>query len=719
MAGAAFATAATARRTAAQETDAYTRYVRTSRDFKRVSQDPIALRKAFPAWLYLPWTYQWNIGYTEASAIWCEKNGINGAFLDANAGEPDTPKGKLAWIDAHHLKFYMDHSAAKHYLHLWDGGQQKPHLNELHGTGVRTVPVNLDLSRKLKLILTDNIEKVRNSPSRAAYALDDEISWGHFVHPAMWQITDDSNAYPIWLRSIYGESAPRRDKWISYEDLRQHLPGWTISNFDASPLMDQWTFNDSHWSNFIGELVEHANKLDPQTPCGIVGGQSPNAFGGYDYAKLMRKIQFIEAYDLGSSQAIIRSFNSHNAMPAVTSHFHQSADDDIWQMWYYLAHGNRGHIGWVENWFKDQEPEPWHAQVAPHYREAVHQIGPLLEGAEWEHNGIAIYYSHPSIQLSWILDAQCHGKTWINRDNDHRLGSSHLVRRAWENMLKDAGLQYNFLSYVDVIQNGIPAEYKTLILPACLCLSDAEARAIETFCKNGGTVIADYLPGAWDQHGRGRKDGACLDNLFNVRHSPDISSADMFGGKLWSETDQDAGYSYKTYRELLESGAAPRRHESGFSVAVRKLQTRQVQSHGSGKAVLLNLSPQWYNAFRQENRGETSRRKEFLQHVTTASSPYIVIEPVSAAPGVEITCFRTPDHRHIAFICMNPETGGSQEGGGNSIGLHRKDLSVTLRLNRQLRNIRNERSGKPIANTSSITLPWNTCEAIVLSFEVG
>ncbi len=55
--------------------------------------------------------------------------------------------------------------------------------------------------------------------------------------------------------------------------------------------------------------------LDPSTPCGFVGGQSPNAFGGFDYAKLMRKVQFLESYNVGGSQAIIRSFNPHNAIP--------------------------------------------------------------------------------------------------------------------------------------------------------------------------------------------------------------------------------------------------------------------------------------------------------------------------------------------------------------------------------------------------------------------
>jgi hypothetical protein len=61
-------------------------------------------------------------------------------------------------------------------------------------------------------------------------------------------------------------------------------------------------------------------------------------------------------------------------------------------------------------------------------------------------------------------------------------------------MLQDEGLQYNFISYADVVEKGIPDRYKVLILPAVLCLSDVEAARIRDFCRNGGTVIADYLP---------------------------------------------------------------------------------------------------------------------------------------------------------------------------------------------------------------------------------
>ena len=703
--------------------DPYTHYIRTSRDFRRVKQDKAWCDKAFPGWLTMPWTYQWTIGYTEASGQWSVEHGYNGAFLDGNGGVLDSPAGKLAWIDRNKLRFYVDHTAGKGSLHLWDGGKQKPYLPQLHGGGIRTVPVNAALGEKLRGILRTNITQAIASPHRAAYALDDEASWGHFVHPTMWCVTDDAAAYKKWLAEIYGVAAvPVRDRWVTYEDIRPHLADWSVREFDASPLMDQWTFNDSYWCNFLGDLVEYTNTLDPKTPCGIVGGQAPNAFGGYDYAKLMGKIQYIEAYNLGSSQAIIRSFNPHNAIPAVTSQFHQSTEDDIWQVWYYLAHGNRGHIGWVENWFDGQTPRPWHDKVAPHYLEAGKKIGPLLEGAEWMHDGVALYYSHASIQLGWILDAAAHGKTWINRDGDHRLGALHMVRQAWENMLRDSGIQYSFLSYVDVVQNGVPAEYKTLVLPACLCLSDAEAQAITAFCERGGTVIADYLPGVWDQHGHGRTTGGALDKLFGVRHDPAMKAADVFGGKLWCEVDQDVNFGWKTYAEFLTKGNTCIKDASGFHKAVRAMPVATVNQRGKGKAILMNLSPQWYNAYRTAGFEAAKRRENFIRHMSHEVRRWVEIEEAGAAEfGYEITYFRKldgkSDGRKVLFVCWNPEIGGSETGGGNAVGLKTGTLDITLKFAKQVTGVRDERQGKSLGTGTQFKFRWARNEAIVLSFE--
>lgn len=708
----------------ANAADFYEEYVRHSVDFQSVRQDKEWAYQAFPSWNYMPWTYQWTIGYTAESGDWSVGHGYNGAFIDRNAiGTGDLKTGRLDWINQFKLRFYVDHAADKGLLHLWDGDKAKPHLSELHGGGIRPVPLNDETMEKLRGHLRQNIEAVKSSPFRSAYALDDEPSWGHFVHPTMWRITDDAGAYPKWLREIYGPGAPQPKQWITYEEIRRQLMDATVGGFDASPLMDQWTFNDALWANYLGKLVEFANSLDPATPCGIVGGQSPSAFGGYDYARLMRKVQFIEAYNLGSSQSIIRSFNPRNALPAVTSMFHRSAEDYIWQIWYYLAQGNRGHIGWVEGWFEGSSPAAWHDQIAPALIEAGAKIGPLMSGAEWMHDGVAIYYSHPSIQLGWILDSQPHGKTWINRNNDERLSSAVHVRHAWENMLRDSGIQFNHVSYIDVIQHGIPAEYKVLILPACLCLSDVEARRIEDFCRRGGTVIADYMPGLWDQHGRGRH-GGVLDSMFGVTHQPQLSAKDLFGGTLWTEVNQEANYEWKTFEEFLTRENTCLRDTSGFHKAVRAMPVNQTHGYGKGRAVMMNLSPQWYNAFRVVGAEASRKRNIFIDPILRAGVvPRVRLKNSGDNEhGYEITFWKKPPSgvspaRMVLFLIFNPEITGDSQGGGNARGLKTATLPVTLQFRNAVYDLRDERTGKCYGSGTEFSFEWKQNEALVLSVD--
>ena len=700
------------------DVDPYEQYVKTSKDFQPVRQDKDFLLKAFPSWTYMPWTAKWTIGYNDASGKWSIDHGYNGAFVDWDHIDAEGSKtGRLDWIDRFKLRFYVDHLAGKGYLHLWDGSPPKNQLAALHGNGVRTVPVNAAMIATLHDYISKHIAAVKSSPNRGAYALDDEISWGHFVHPAMWCVTDDKAAYPAWLKEIYGKDAPRRDKWVTYNDIEPKLRTWTIGDFDASPLMDQWTFNDSYWNNFLGDLVEYSNSIDPATPCGFVGGQNPSPFGGYDYAKVMRKVQYIEAYNMASSQAIIRSFNPHNAIPQVTTHFHRFVDDDIWQVWYYLAHGNRGMIGWVEKWFDGKQPKPWHDQTAPTNLEADNKIGPLMSGAEWQHDGVAIYYSHPSIQLGWIFDAEAHGKTWINRNEDDRLGSSHHVRHAWENMLRDEGLEYNFLSYADVIQNGVPKQYHVLILPACLCLSDAEARQIKAFAAVGGTVIADYMPGLWDQHGKGRAAGGALDDLFGVKHDPKMTHKDIFGGRLWCEVDQDANFNWKTYDEFLTNQNTCIKDPTGYDKAVREMPVNHVNQVGKGLAVLMNLSPQWYNAYRTAGVDAAAKRAIFVNPIhATGINRRVTLEGSDKTKNAEIT-FWTQGTRTILFVVSNPEISVSSTGGGNSVGLKTDTVPITLTFARNVSAVRDERAGKDLPAGKSFKFDWKMNEAVSISFD--
>ena len=346
-----------------------------------------------------------------------------------------------------------------------------------------------------------------------------------------------------------------------------------------------------------------------------------------------------------------------------------------------------------------------------------------MTGAEWRHDGVAIYYSHASIQLGWILDSEAHGKTWTNRNNDASLSSAVHVRHAWENMLRDSGVQYSWLSYVEVIQSGVPKEYKVLILPACLCLSDTEARQIAAFCQRGGTVIADYLPGLWDQHGKGRAAGGILDEMFGVKHDASLRAADVFGDKLWVEVDQDANYSWKTYDEFLTNKNTAVMDTSGFHKAVRTLPVNQTHKYGSGTAVLMNLSPQWYNAYRVAGTAQAAKRDTFMQHLKGAGvTPWVRLKGAGDREhGYEITYWSKQEAGHpartILFVGLNPEISGTDLGGGNSIGLKTATLPITLQFTRDIKGLRDERTGEERGNGREFPFDWKQNEAVVVSFD--
>ncbi len=691
--------------------DPYEHYIKTSKDFKRVKQDKEWCYKAWPGWIYMPWYAQWTIGQTDAGGKFSQDSGYNGAFTDhGNAGYLD-------WINKYKLRFYNDHTAAKGYLHIRPKSLKKGVWAQVKN---RTPLLDDALKTKLKGIIKKNINKLKSSPYRSAYSLDDEISWGAFVKPCMWKITGDG-VYRNWLKEVYGKDhAPANKGWVSYDSVREKLGNWTLAQFDCHQFMDQLTFNDSHWANYLGELVEYGNSVDPDIPVGYVGSQSPNAFGGFDYAKIMRKIQFIEAYGLADTQSVVRSFNSGNAIPTVSTHFHKTTKDTIWQTWYSLAHGNRGHIGWVAKWFDGKTPKPWHKVLAPHYKEAGQKIGPLMAKAEWKHDNVAIYYNHASIQMSWILDAASHGKTWPNRNGDGARGTSHLVRRAWRKMLQDEGLQFTFINYVDVIQKGVPSEYNVLILPAVYCLSDAEARQIKAFCQNGGTVIGDFMTGVFDQHGKGRKGGGALDEMFGIKQDMSLRQNDVFTKGVWVEVNQDTNWGTAgKYQQFLTNKNTSTKDASGFNKAVAKMKTDHVQKHGKGAAVFMNLSPQWYLAYRQAADFEACKKREvFMKHVKSADvKRWVALEGAGEKEfGYEISYWQK-GNRTILFLCTNPESVVGSLGGGNSVGLKTAKFDVTLKFSQAVKKVKNERTGKDLGSGSAFKASWVQNEAVVLSFE--
>ena len=693
----------------AADEDAYYTYVKNAPEFQPVKQDPGAWTNRWNTWVYMPWRFKWTIGTGNEGGQFCQDYGFNGGFTD-HGNTRDLP-----WLDKWNLRFYNDHTAEKGYLHLGAGQSfiKYAHDPRVIRTGYKgKAPLDAEMLAKLKGFVSGNVNGLKKSPNRIAYALDDEISIGSFMKPLAWRLNGDDAAYEKWLDGYYGRTNHPPAQYVTADIL---LPQYNrkLADLDFSPLLDRVCYNDSVWANFLGALVECSNAADPETPCGFVGGQSPNTWGGFDYAKITKKIQFVEAY-LGTAQSIIRSLGP--TIPQVTTHGHggdPACVSDIWQMWWCIAHGNRGMIGWVDGWFDGPKPRKWLEQWKAPNRELGTVIGPKVAGAKWIHDGVAIYYSQPSMQCSWCLDIEPHGDTWANRGSDDGNGTWHLVRQAWEKILTDSGLQYNWISYDQVVLGGVPKEYKVLILPANYALSDIEAKRIRDFVEAGGTVVADFACGLFDQHGKGRSKGA-LDDVFGVTHDGRETKTNFFAGKLWVETDQEAGFN-AGMRKRLET-LSPKMQDD-FAVAETKLPTKNVKKFGQGTAAYLNLSPQRYLMYRGERKATDAQRAVFVAPILASGvKPWVTVTSQGKRPPLLEATYFSRDGRTFVFVVQNASASSTELGDVKVEGFPAGHIPLDVAFPAAVKDAIDERTGKKLGDGKSFTFDFNLGEAVVLSF---
>jgi len=253
----------------------------------------------------------------------------------------------------------------------------------------------------------------------------------------------------------------------------------------------------------------------------------------------------------------------------VTTHFHsdqRGTANDIWQSWYYFAHGSRGMIGWVEGWFDGNRPRAWLADYRP--RSGTGRDSGAQDGrGQWLHDGVALYYSHPSIQVSWCLDIEPHGKTWVNRGNDARLGTSAQRPQGMGAHPDRRGIQYSFLAMTRSYARESPRKPgpdPALVLCSFQHRGPAD-RGILPGRRHGGRRL--WLRPCSISNGKGRSPRA-LDGLFGcaARRKRVASASEIsLRESSWVETDQDKAYSYHRYRDLFTTLAC--RLEGGFAVA--------------------------------------------------------------------------------------------------------------------------------------------------------
>ncbi len=642
----------------------------------------------------------------------------------------------VAFARDNDLPYYVDHAADKGLLHL----TERTGVNEiLNRAELLPRPVSLSdpqVIATLKEHLTRNVSTTKAGPV-LAYSFDDEISLASFNSPAE---VDDSPAtvalYREWLARKYGSIEKLNASWesahasfaecrpLSFEQLRVRHQAPPFSAWRLAPWMDWRSFMDWHFADVLADLTLFTNGLDPVVPAGFVGAQQPSAYGGYDYERLARAVQFIEAYDIDGTNEILRSFWSWpEARPRVQTWFSRgNARLDRWFHGYYFLHGNRGAIAWPDTrehgpWFGENGPAPFLVENRAFFEELQGDLSRKLFAGEarFETDPIAVFYSMPSIRASWVTDIVPHGKTWPRRSSslDNACQSAGKSRIAWCKLLEDCGYQYQMVSNAQVADGELIEQgYRVLVLNRALCLSDAEAAAIRRFVEAGGTVLADHWCGLLDGNGNGRARGA-LDDLFGIERG---EGETYFGGgdQVWEIN----GEKYqRPYLERLDYEGALR-HE-GIVRPERNRESLVEKTTGKGRAVYLNLSPLAYfdHAVRFGKEGDLWRgivngeleRAGVVPDITARAShdgePFVPVEVIRWDLGNE---------RQLVGMVMNPSRQGSIDSIGEIGETTANLLTLEISHRKIWRNAVNLRTGEKFPDGPAIQLSWDPFEMVVI-----
>ncbi|MFH1023458.1 MAG: beta-galactosidase trimerization domain-containing protein [Planctomycetota bacterium] len=725
----------------------FRKYVRESKDFKRVSQKKEMLlpEGRWDHWIFMPWRYDWGKKYDEAVAEELAKAGFNGGYCDFRPGDDAKLHEKYGFL------WYMDHTAGKRYFKT----AKKLDRSERMSPNRPVCLLDPEVQARKKKEVRDAVTQSLAYKNRAAYAFDDEIGWSFFTSPTKWDNNPLSLAdFSRWLKERYGSEEDLKRQWTSgapegvsdlvswgkwpagepypsdyvkrmanpddyLELFKQPMSEWNLSAF-----CDALSYMDSQFNNVLGDFVDVANQIDPETPCGVVGMHAPAAYSGSDYAKVMRKVQFLEAYDIGGAMEINRSFSPGNMMPLVRTGFGDPVKaQSSWYNWYYMVHGDRGIIYWAEKWFTDKLPMEHIKKAGPDIKRIADGSRKIF-GATWVHDGVALYYSHPSIQVSWFIDIETHKKTWGGRGSSlsNALCSSVGTTWSWQKFLEDQRIQYNWYSYADLLEKGIdPKEYKVLILPRVLCLSKEEAEEIRKYVEAGGCVIADHQTGIFDQHGKAYPGGkGILDDLFGIEKRPVCKKEALFYGKIFGEKDDDKN-SNKNYIEAgLETWSQCRR-EKGLVMAQRDMPCFVRKTTGKGWACHMNISLMEYSAVRSQG---TDAAAAYVAPVValireTGVKPWVKLDMGGKEPDITEAVYWKKDGRIVVCVVKNPLKFASIEGETKTEGVVRDTRDLTVIFSGRKEKVVDEASGKDLGSGDRFTVPWKMDEAAVISFAEG
>lgn len=377
-----------------------------------------------------------------------------------------------------------------------------------------------------------------------------------------------------WLKGVYGSLDRLNEQWgTNFTDWDSVVPD-DASEAQARGNYSSWADHRTYMETVYADTYRFAlEKLRNS------GTQISGSHNGCDYSRLNQYTRHLNAYEGGNQLDFHRCFNPDVKISGGAG-YGVLGKDVFYNFYSNLFKGANGgaYIFWQ---YSTLDPDLTMSQSGKDMEQGFRElrgegIGKLVGLATPENNGIAVHYSYPSIHAAWIVDGKV--KEEVSYHASASFDRFAANRDGWVKILKDSGLQLDFLAYGDLEKGALREKgYKVFVLPMSYALSDKEVAAIRDFVQAGGTLIADGLPGIMDEHCRFRSKRPLLD-VFGIE-------ADVATPKTIVDGVGEPGLALKGAHALSSRGN-------------RLL----VNRFGKGKAYLLNFFLDTYPEDRLEKR---------------------------------------------------------------------------------------------------------------------
>ncbi len=376
-----------------------------------------------------------------------------------------------------------------------------------------------------------------------------------------------------WLKKQYGSLENLNREWDanfkSWNNVEAKLDTEITSKKSIAPWLDHRTFNEWNYANAFRIMAEGIRKSGNPSRIMMCGTQETKNYNAYDWFLLTKYVNAFVSYT--GEQSVMRrcfldeSFNlpwvgyskelKYQRRLMLTRMFDDGAN----------GYGLLALPSLNPDWTLHQSGKDL-ITLKDDFGEGR---GELIIRSKYESPPIAFYYSPASIHVDNFYNLYDIYKGDISGAKD---------------ALRMAGSDYAYVAYGQIDEHpNVLKKYKIIFLPLSTALSDKEIQAIEFFVKNGGVVVADFLPGGWTRHGRKREKNP-MEELFGIEsNNPEIK---MNSATLHWNGKDNASIEMSTIQTNLKltSGKAlaviKDNKQTGFPAVI-------VNKYGRGSAVLL------------------------------------------------------------------------------------------------------------------------------------